>query len=158
MATPNGTQIDFGQLNNEIMQRGYGTQCPLSEPSDRLGYGGQRAISDLWKSWGSVVNNGTYTSKFGTTTGYVAGLTGSMVSTTYTPGYGVTAISSSFGLNNVQYNEAPGFDVFGNLIRFAAGNAFRNITARSNGPPDSFNFDGALMPGGGQTAVGFRWQ
>jgi len=57
MATPNGTQIDFGQLNNEIMQRGYGTQCSLSEPSDRLGYGGQRAISDLWKSWSSVMNN-----------------------------------------------------------------------------------------------------
>lgn len=158
MATTTGGQIDFGQMNNEIMQRAYGTQCPLTDPSDRLGYVGQRNTSDLYKSWGATVFNGTYTSKFGTTTGYSAGLTGSMDSTTYTPGYGVTSIASGFGVNYVYYNEGPGFDVFNNLIRFAAGNSNRGISNRQNVPPEYFNFDGGGMPGGGTTPVGFRWQ
>ena len=158
MATTTGGQIDFGQMNNEIMQRGYTTQCPLTDPSDRLGYGGTRYVSDLYKSWGATVFNGTYTSKFGTTTGYSVGLTGSMDSTTYTPGYGIDAIASGFGFNYVSYNEGPGFDVINNLIRFAAGNVVRNISNRQNVPPEYFNFDGAGMPGSGTTPVGFRWQ
>lgn len=159
MATPNGTQIAFSDLNVEIMQRGAGTYCPLTEPSDRLGYGGQRAISDLWKSWGSVVNCGTYTDKFGTTTGFSAYIpVGGMVNRTYTPGYLVDAIASGFGFNYVYYNEGPGFDVFNNLIRFALGNSNRGISGRQNVPPEYFNFDGGGMPGGGTTPVGFRWQ
>lgn len=160
MATPNGTQIAFSELNTEIMQRGAGSYCPITEPSDRLGYGGQRAISDLWKCYGAVVNCGTYTDKFGTTTGFSAYIPiGSMDNRTYVPGYLVDAIATGLGgLNYVYYNEAPGYDVINNLIRFALGNGARNISGQQNVPPEYFNFDGGGMPGSGTAAVGFRWQ
>lgn len=162
MATPASGEISFSDLRSEIMQSSSGAISigGSGGAGERLGYGttAQISMSDLRKAWGATITCGSYTDKFGTTSGYSTGLgIGSLNDTTYTPGYTVDSIATGAGINYVYYNEATGFDVINNLNRFALGNSLRTISDQANVPPEYFRFDGSGLPSSGTIAVGFRW-
>ena len=164
MATPTG-QIAFSDLNTELLRAGSTAQLNMNSAGQRLGYGGssQVSISELKKSFGATVTCGTYTDKFGTTTGFAPGIgpppgIGSMDSATYTPGYSFSYLATGFGLNSLQSSpSAPGF-AFDTINRFALDNSTRGISIPGYpASADVLPFDGPAMPGSGTITMGVRW-
>ncbi len=164
MATPTG-QIALSDCNTEIMQRGAGTYCPITDPSDRLGYGGQRDMAQLRKAWGATITDGSYTSKFGTQYGYSYGLFGALNDYDISGGVfcnGVFTELFVFGSGQCQITSALGtFNPVGgwqgfDVDRIAITNTNLGITNRQN-YYFTFNSIGSGLDGAGTNSLGIKF-
>lgn len=168
MTTPTG-QISFGDLNTEIMQAGSTAQRNMNDAGVRLGYGStaQLSISQLKNAWAATVTEGTYTDKFGSSYGFLSG-----VSTGSIDDASITATSTctdtyygTFGA--ATYTFWSGFESgyrASAVSRWAIGGT--NITGFTatdhNGSPEgldqlSSNTSSYGLDGSGTVTVGLKW-
>lgn len=164
MATPTG-QIALSDCNTEIMQRGAGNYIELTEPSNRLGYSGQRDMAQLRKAWGVTVSDRTYTSKFGTQYGYSYGIFGALNDYTISGGVYCNGIFTElFIIGSAQtqitnalgaFNPVGGWQGF-DVERMAFGNVNAGITNRQN-YYFTWNYFGTPLNGAGEDAAGIKF-
>jgi len=165
MATPAG-QCSLGDCNTEIMQRGFSNYIELSEPTSRLGWGGQRDMNQVRKAWAALMFDRQSCGKFGCTVGYQWGGLGGANDYTIDGGYlwfnGCYSLLFNFG--NAQVEMTNGLGSFGavggwqgfDVDRIAYNGTQYGITNRQN-YYFWWGYLGSALNGGGDEFIGIKY-